>query len=301
MRSLILNSSNIVSGTNNSIFEFQFVGGNVNLKQGQKVALASIQLYYSTFNITTVYNNNVFNYVWVDNTVHQVLYPDGFYDVDAINNYLHFRMLQNGHYLIDAAGDFVWFITFSTNPSRYAIELNCFVLSAAIAAANLWTLPVGATWLIPNNNIVPMLEVLPNNFRNIIGFETGFYPQSIIGGIPPAQLQVPAYLTTQIFLSSFIPQITPFSSFIVNCSLVNNNYAVPNSLIYSFAPQGSFGEQFTVAPNEYVFIDVLPGQYSKFRVYFTDQNNFPISILDPNMIIQLLISDVEDNLSLQKR
>lgn len=309
MKTLILNSSNIVPGTNGSVFEYEFVGGNVNLVKGQKVALASIQMFYSTFNITAAYNNNTFNYVWVDGTINSVTFPDGFYDANGINNYLHFIMLQNGHYLVDSAGDFVWFITLGVNPTRYAIEVNCFVMSAAIAAANTWTLPVGATWVIPNNNIVPMLQILPNNFRNVIGFEAGYYPQgppsyaiAIIGGAPPPnQTQVPAYTTTQSFLSTTVPQITPFSSFVVNCSLVNNNYAVPNSLIFSFSPQGTFGDQFTVAPNEYVFIDVLPGQYSRFRVFFTDQNNFPISILDPSMIIQILISDPTDNLSLQTR
>ena len=304
MRTLILNSSNIVAGTNNSVLEYEFVGGNVNLKEGQKVALASIQMYYSTFNITTTYNNNVFNYIWVDGTSNQVLFPDGFYDADGINNYLHFVMLQNGHYLVDATGDYVWFITFSPNPTRYAIEVNCFVMSQALATANSWTLPAGATWVIPTNNIVPMLQVLPNGFRATIGYEAGYYPQgsptytqAVIAGVPPAQTQTPTYTTTQTFLSTTCPQITPYSSFVVNCSLVNNNYAVPNSLIFSFSPQGVFGEQFSVAPNEYVFIDVLPAQYNRFRIYFTDQNLYPIAIQDPNMIIQILISDPTDNVN----
>lgn len=294
-RTLILNSSNVVAGTNNSVFEFQFVGGNINLKKGQKVALASIQMYYSTFNITSAYGNNVFNYTWVDGTVNQVLFPDGFYDADAISNYLHFVMLQNKHYLVDSVGDYVWFLTFSANPTRYAIEVNSFGMSVALATSSSWTLPAGATWVIPTNFIVPELNVLANNFRNVIGFNAGSYPNATITGVPPAQIQTPAYTSTQIFLSSFTPQITPFSSFVVNCSLVNNDYAVPNSLIYSFSPQGAFGEQFTVVPNEYVFIDVLPAQYSRFRVYFTDQNNMPISFQDPNMIIQILISDVSEN------
>lgn len=302
MRTLILNSSNIVEGTNNSVLEYEFVGGNVNLKAGQKVALASLQMYYSTFNITSSYQNNVFNYTWIDGTTNQVLFPDGFYDADGINNYLHFVMLQNKHYMLDATGDYVWFITITTNPTRYAIEVNCFGLSTALATSNSWTLPSGATWVTPTTNfIVPELNVLANNFRNIIGFATGSYPNAIISGIPPSQTQTPSYSTTQVFLSTTTPQITPFSSFLINCSLVNNNYAVPNSLIYSFSPTSTFGSQFNVSPNEYIFIDVLPAQYNRFRIYFTDQNNFPVSFQDPNMIIQILISDPTDNLTLQTR
>lgn len=301
MRTLILNSSNIVEGTNNSVLSYEFAGGNVNLRKGQKVALASLQMYYSTFNITLANRNNSFSYVWVNGTTYQVVIPDGFYDIPALNNYLHFVMVQNKHYLETSTGDYVYLMTLGINPVRYAVELNCFGISVAVAAANTWTLPAGATWVLPNNFIVPELVVpssLTSNFGLVIGFASGNYPNAVIAGVPPAQTQTPAYTTDQQFLSTIVPQVTPLSSFILTCSLINNNYAVPNNLIYSFAPQGTIGEQFTVAPNQLVFIDVLEAQYSRFQVSFIDQNFRPVSIQDPNMIIQLIISEVDDNLGL---
>jgi hypothetical protein len=298
MRTLILNSSDIVEGTNNSILSYEFAGGNINLKKGQKVALANLQMYYSTFNITAANRNNTYTYTWVDGTIVTVTMPDGFYDIDALNNYLHFTMVQNKHYLVAASGDFVYFITLGINPSRYSCEINCFGMSVALAATNTWTLPAGATWVIPTNFIIPEINIGTNNFRLVIGFATGDYPNTVIAGAPPAQTQTPAYTTDQQFLSSSVPQVTPVSSFILTCSLVNNNYAVPNNLLYSFSPQGNIGEQFTIAPNQYVFIDVLPAQYNRFQVSFIDQNFRPVSIQDPNMIIQLVISEVEDNLGL---
>jgi len=298
MRTLILNSSDIVEGTNNSILSYEFAGGNINLKKGQKVALANLQMYYSTFNITAANNNNTYNYTWVDGTTNAVTMPDGFYDIDALNNYLHFTMVQNKHYLVAASSDFVYFATLGINPSRYSCEINVFGMSVALAATNVWTLPAGATWVIPTNFIVPEINVGTNNFRLVIGFATGNYPNAAIAGVPPAQVQTPAYTTDQQFLSSSVPQVTPVSSFILTCSLVNNNYAVPNNLLYSFSPQGTIGEQFTIAPNQYVFIDVLPAQYNRFQVSFIDQNFRPVSIQDPNMIIQLVVSDIEDNLGL---
>jgi hypothetical protein len=66
--------------------------------------------------------------------------------------------------------------------------------------------------------------------------------------------------------------------------------------MYSFSPQGTIGEQFSVAPNEYMFIDVLPGNYSFFTMTFIDQDFRPVRIEDPNMIIQIVISDPEDRL-----
>jgi hypothetical protein len=298
MRTLILNSSNIVQGTNNSVLEYEFAGGNINLKKGQKVALASLQMYYSTFNITSANNNNSFSYKWVNGTNYTVTIPDGFYDVSTLNNYLHFVMVQNKHYLVSSTGDYVYLITLGINASRYSCEVNCFGISTAVATANSWTLPAGATWVLPTNFIVPELIVGTNNFGLVIGFSAGSYPNAVIAGVPPAQTQTPAYTTDQQFLSSFTPQVTPVSSFILTCSLINNNYAVPNNLIYSFSPQGTIGEQFTIAPNQYVFIDCLPAQYSRFQVSFIDQNFRPVAIQDPNMIIQLVISEEGDSLGL---
>lgn len=299
MRTLILNSSNIVAGTNNSILSYEFIGGGITLKKGQKLALASLQMYYSTFNITALNKNNSFSYVWVDGTVNNVLIPDGFYDIPALNNYLHFVMVQNGHYLVSSAGDFVYLMTLGINPTIYAVELNCFGISVAVAAANVWILPAAPTWVLPTNFIVPELTVPPSatsNFGLVIGFASGTYPNSVIAGVPPAQTQTPAFTSDQQFVSTIVPQVTPLSSFILTCSLINNDFAVPNNLIYSFAPQGTIGEQFTVAPNQYVFIDVYSGMYNRFNVQFIDQNFRPVAIQDPNMIIQLVVSDPNDNL-----
>jgi hypothetical protein len=296
MRTLILNSANIVDGTNNSILSYEFAGGNINLKKGQKVALASLQMYYSTFNITAANRNNSFSYRWIDGVVYNVLVPDGFYDIPALNNFLHFVMVQNKHYLVTSTGNNVYFITLGVNPTRYAAEVNCFGISVALAATNVWVLPAGATWVLPTNFIVPELIVGTNNFGLVIGFAAGSYPNAVIAGVPPAQTQTPAYTTDQQFLSSFTPQVSPVASFILTCNLVNNNYAVPNNLIYSFAPQGTIGQQFTIAPNQLVFIDILPAQYNRFNIQFIDQDFRPVAIQDPNMIIQLIISDEGDQL-----
>jgi hypothetical protein len=209
-------------------------------------------------------------------------------------------MVQNGHYLVTGTGAFVYLLEMNINPTLYAVEVNCFGISVAVAAANAWVLPPAPTWVLPNNFIVPeiIIPASPQQFGLVIGFAAGTYPNATIVGVPPAQVQAPAYTTTQTFVSSIAPQVTPLSSFILTCSLINNNYAVPNNLIYSFAPVGTIGQQFTIAPNQYVFIDVLPAQYNRFNVQFIDQNFRPVAIQDPNMIIQLVISDPDEDLGL---
>ena len=303
MRTLILNSANILPNTNNSQLVFQFPAGNIQFKKGQRLALASLSMYYSTFNITTANNNTTYSYTWVNGVSYQVQMTNGFYDADALNNFLHFTMVQNKHYLVDATGNFVYFLTLSTNSSAYSIELNAFVMNTTIATANTWTLPAGATWVIPTvQAICPMLQVLDNGFKQVIGFNAGFYPQgpptyavATIAGVSPAFTQVPAYTTTQVFLSQFTPQITPLSSYILTCSLINNNYAVPNNLLFAFSPQGTFGSQFTITPGgQLAFIDIQEGQYAFIRLQFLDQNLLPVVIQDPNYVIMLIMTDPDE-------
>jgi hypothetical protein len=300
MRTLILNSTNIVPNTNNSVFQYNFPSGNIEIKAGQKLALASVQMYYSNFNITSSYNNNKFSYTWIDGTVVNITIPDSFLDVPALNNYLHFVMVQNGHYYVSGS-QYVYLIELTINANRYSCQLNCFSTSASIASNNNWTIPTGSftspAWVNPTNKITPIFTVSSNNdFGKLIGFNPGNYPNSVISGTPPNQTQNPSYTSTQVFTSNFTPQITPLSSFVLTCSLINNNYAVPNNLIYSFSPIGNFGEQFTIAPNQYAFINCQAGQYNSFRLQFLDQDLRQVSLQDPNITILLIISDPNENL-----
>jgi hypothetical protein len=308
MRTLILNQSNIVPNTANSRLEYTFPAGNVSIQKGQKLALASLQMFYSTFNITSINNNNVFSYVWVDGTEHQVVIPNGYYTIQTLNEFLQFTMINNTHYLIDNdTNNNVYFLTLGTNASTYKVELTCFQMNATLfvigAGAGQYTLPAGASWVVPTASILPMFKIPATSFRDVIGFSNaGYYPQgsagnyaeATIAGVPPAQTQSPAYTSNLVFSSDVVPQVSPLSSYLVRCNLINNNYAVPNDLLYSFSPQATFGDQFTIAPNQLIFINIQEGQYNKFAVEFADQNNKPVAIEDPNFVVLLIISEADE-------
>ncbi len=71
----------------------------------------------------------------------------------------------------------------------------------------------------------------------------------------------------------------------MTCSLIQNNYGTPNDLLYSFPPTGIFGAQFTLSPNQLVFIDCNGGgKQNDFTITFTDQTNMPTAIQDGNML-----------------
>ena len=61
---IILNSSNLVQGSNgNSTYRYQFPAGSVKFKNS-KVAVASLSMYYSWYNITSGNGNNSFQIIW---------------------------------------------------------------------------------------------------------------------------------------------------------------------------------------------------------------------------------------------
>jgi hypothetical protein len=342
-------------------------------------------MYYSTFNITAAQSNNQFSYIWVDGREITITIPDGFYDINSLNDYLHFVMIQQGHYLLSTAGDYFYFLTFIINPATYQININAYPISLATYPVASYTIGASSTatitssspstpvpWSRPTNPITPMVRILANNFRNIVGYSAGFYPQGQTGyatTVPTTSLaqatitnspssttfsitsitgtaltttgspsllagmvisgtgitagtyivsgsvnswvvsvsqtvgaitgtfysmgatQSPSYTSIQTFGSSSVPQVSPLSSYVLTCNLLNNNFAIPNSLLYSFAPNATFGSQFTIAPNQYSFIDIQPGQYNSFLVSFLDQNNIPTTLQDNNLVILLIIAD----------
>lgn len=381
MRTLILNSNNVVQNTNNSVYQYKFPGGNVNFQKGDRLALASVQMYYSTFNLTRLLQNYQFQYVWIDGRTITVNMPDGFYSISDISNYLQFVMFQQGHYLTDFNGTIYYFMNLTVNSSTYQININTYPINTTLyppasyklgtptsAVITTSTPTVTVPWSIPVSAIVPMFVVLDNNFKQIIGYNAGFYPQgqsgysttvpttslsqatitnstapstfsitsitgttmtstgSLVAGMgisgtgitkgtmvvsgsgtswvvsisqtvgaitgsyyPQNASQTPSYSTIQTFGSVFTPQVSPLSSYVLTCSLLQNNYAVPNSLLYSFSPSGDFGANFTVAPYQYSFIDIQAGQYNYFNVSFLDQNLNPVALQDNNLVILLVI------------
>ena len=223
---LILNQNNIVENSGNSSFLYNFPQGGYQFKD-QFIAVQQISLYNSTFNISSANQNNSFSYIWVDGTVVNITLPDSYLGITEINAYMQSVMVDNGHYLISGTS-YVYLLEIVVNPSRYADQINSYLISSTIATNNSWTLPPSATWVLPTDDICPMFVVPNTNFQQLIGYTAGNYPNSVIAGTPPAQTQTPAYTSTQSFLSSTAPQIVPQPYYLCICTLVNNRLAIPS-------------------------------------------------------------------------
>ena len=197
MRTLALNSKNIIDGTNSQL-QYDFPSGSINLQEGDQLALSSVSMYNSVYNFTSALDNNTFAYTWIDGTETIVTIPDSFLDVDGLNDYLHQTMLNRGHYLVeDATGNFVWFITIQINVSIYAIQIQAYPMNSTTyvtsGASKKYSVPTGSapTWVPQTASITPYIEIGATNLRTTLGFNQGFYPGAKAGGTGPPSPSLP--------------------------------------------------------------------------------------------------------------
>ena len=294
MKTIILNSTNIVAGTNNSTFLYTFPTGGIEFFD-DFVAVQQISMYYSNFNISTSLNNYKFSYTWIDGTVVNISIPNSNMSVSQINEYLQYIMIQNTHYLLTAGGDYVYLLEMVINQARYAVQVNSYLISTTIATSYGWTLPAGATWVLPTNSILPYLTILPytdNKFGELIGYSAGQYPTGVIAGVPPAQTQTPSYATSQSFLSTTAPNINPQYSYLCLCSLVNNKAVIPSQLLYTLTPTNvEFGALINQQINDLAWNKIANGFYNSFTFTFRDQTGNAMAFNDPNTVIILVIQN----------
>jgi hypothetical protein len=289
VRTLVLNRESIVSGTNNSVLQYNFPN-SVYLKD-EYIAVQQISLYNSVFNISSALNNNVFSYTWIDGTVNQVVMTaSGIHlSLAQLNSYFQSVMIANNHYYT-LSGQNVYLMEIQVNQSAYAYQINCFATSVAIATANSWVIPVGATWVNPTNSIVPMVNVPNTNIQSLIGFNAGSYPPTVIAGVPPAQTQTPVIASPYSVLSQNAPQIEPQTTYIGLCSLVSNELVIPNETIVSITPINViFGGLFNIQFSGLAYNKVDDGTYTSFTFSFVDDLGQRIQFQDPNILIILIM------------
>jgi hypothetical protein len=283
-KTIILNTSNIVENSNNTKLVYNFPSGGYTFKNDM-IALQSVYQYFSIFNITSDYGNNTFSYTWFDGIEYTITIPDGYYEISDLNSYFQSIMIANTHYMTNASGQFIYFLEFIVNTSRYAVQINSYPLDTDIQTTNGYILPTGATWSVPATSTLSQFNVNTSAFGEVLGYEIGSYPSNQTGS------------TTASFLSSVAPQITPYSSILVSCNLVNNRAVIPSNILSSYTPLGTnIGSLFTFEPNYLQFADVEDGQYTQLVLEFRDQLSRPIIIRDPNMLISLYTETKNKNI-----
>ena len=78
MRTIAISSKAIQPNSNNSTFHYAFPQSVV--FKNQEIALSSLTMFNSVYNISSALNNNKFQYVW-NSTLYTLTLPDGIYEV----------------------------------------------------------------------------------------------------------------------------------------------------------------------------------------------------------------------------
>jgi hypothetical protein len=280
MRTLVLNSNNVVQNGQNNRLTYKFP--TTAKFDKNYVAVASVSMYYSWFNISSAYQNNSFTYSWtVGGTLTPVTVdiPDGLYEVSTLNQLLQYKMIANGHYLIDTAtGLNVYFAEILINEAQYRVMVNTFYVPTAAGA---YTVPGGFAGF-PTVTTSPTV-IIPAGLGVILGFPGGFSITGLTGGV--------AFANAQAQLSNAVPNVQPNSSVLVSVSGVDNPYASPTSVIYSITPSVAVGAIIADKPPQLLWNKLIGGAYSELTITLLGTDLRPLQIQDGAMTIILAIAE----------
>ena len=71
---------------------------------------------------------------------------------------------------------------------------------------------------------------------------------------------------------------------LVHCNIVNNDYQEDSRVLYTFAPNKSFGQLLDISPKNLIFLKTFNSEVSYIEVWFTDKNSKPLEIEDKTNI-----------------
>lgn len=281
VQTIIMNSSHVVNDGTNSSYKYDFPTP-AHFTEGYKMAVQSIMIPYSWFNISSTNNNNLFYYV-LNGTQYAVNLPDGYYDIDAINNVLQQTQIINGHYLIDSKGNYITYLKLSLNLSKYANQITCYKIFKDLPTG--YTNPANVFYnsIVFVNSRTPQIFIPTNNFGDIIGFKSGYYPSS--------PLADDVYYTT----SNTIPNMTPVNALVLTSNMINNIYSNPRDAFFTFSPNNtSFGANIYINQSSLAWVDITAGSYSNLKIDIMDQNFNKIQMNDKNICFQILIKNKDE-------
>ena len=297
---LVLNQNNLVQDGQNNKLVYKFPN-SVNLTD-KYIAVSSISMYYSWFNIASLYSNNSFTYTWTSGTTtttYNVTIPDGLYEISQINNFIQYTCIANGTYWINTStGNYVYPIELMVNPNRYAIQLNTFLIPVSVPSG--YSVPANfAGWPTTTQNSVVSF---PANFNIIVGYSAGFSSNNNSGNAytAPSPSNLNNYVSktstgTLSYLSNLAPQVQPNNNVLFSLSNINNPYSQPSSIIYSLNPNVKVGEQINDRPPNFMWNRMIDGTYNELRLTLLGTDLNPLRINDPNMTILLTIKDKEES------
>lgn len=282
--SLVLTQSNVVSSSNNSIYQYNFIGGNFQMKDNE-ICITQATIPYSFFNVNPSNGNTItltFPFATPVGPTTLTL-TSGFYTVSDINLWFQNYCVANKYYMIvTSTGQFVYFLAFFTNTTYYQNQVVFTALPTAAEAVTLgWTIPVGATWTLPAASAnMTMSFASTGSIAPLLGFDAGasYSPTAGAGG------------TSTNVLSPNTPVGSFVNSIIMRSNLINNNVGSPTDILDSMPiANTTFGANINYTPAFAKWVSVADGTYSRFDISLFNELLQPIVAQDNRVLITLLI------------
>ena len=300
-QTIVLNRKNVIANTSNTKYVYKFPKP-INISS-QEIAIASLNMYYSWANIQSIYNNNVFTYVWWDyqgnlTSTQNITIPDGNYSISTLSDFIQSQMLLRGHYVKDSkTQNIIYFISFLENPTYYACEIT-FTSMYAKGTADAGTNYINEnppTQVYQNNVLVwtgwdfPATNQYPNivfsdlyTIKDFLGYTSGTYP--------PNNATVS---TTYDILGTIAPQTYPVSAINIQSNFCYSDIAIPNNILYSFSQgNATYGDLINIQPQNLIWCRIPEGTYSQLELQFIDQDFNQMNIIDSQVNIIILLRDI---------
>lgn len=274
---LCLNSSNVVSGSNNTAYQYNFIGGNFRTDDCE-ICISQSTIPYAWYNISSSYGNNTFSLIFPTGATTQtiaVTLPSGYYSVSDLQQYIQQVCITNKFYLITSGGSYVYPFFLSYSSTFYKVQIICATIPSAADMATLgYTQPAGA----------PALPTATTGVQFVTGTLGTF-----LGFANATTLPAAATGATQNFLSTQTPVGSNVNSLIFRCTLVSNNVTMPSDIMDGCAINTAFGTNIIYDPAFEKWVKMKSGTYSSLTFTIVDQNFNQIYSVDPNVAITLMI------------
>jgi hypothetical protein len=317
---LTINSSNLVNNGFNNTYQYNFINGAVNIPEGSTMSVSQITIPYSWRNISARLGNNTYSYSMPNGASGTTTYgsytiPDGFYTVSQLNTLIHQQFNANGHYwyLHNSTGinnnTYVYPLSITSNVSAYTNTITAYnipltgsivqVIGAGYVAGDgnngstLWsgTYPTGGVTFTGRCCQITFSgtnqSATTTFLGNVLGFTPASYPTTATG---LTALTSSSNGNTLTSVPSYPALGSVVNGVIVRCNMVDNNISSPSDILTSLPIDVAYGSNLNYQPINDNKVKIRSGKYNNVTVYFADQNNNNLLMLDPNVLITLIIN-----------
>ena len=77
-----------------------------------------------------------------------------------------------------------------------------------------------------------------------------------------------------------VPHLEVAEIVLVHCNLVNNDYQQDSRILYTFAPNKTFGSLLKISPTNHIFLKTFSSEFQEIKICFVDQTSKPLEVED---------------------